>query len=81
MAGSFSRPKKPIEGLCKIFWIVDGVVRETINKGESNPVPFHVACWQAERASETTHKTGALKVVSVNEKLDSYQLQLNLKNK
>jgi hypothetical protein len=43
-----------------------------------NPTTWHIANWQAERLKETTHRSGKLKVVSVNEKIDAYQTKLHL---
>jgi hypothetical protein len=76
MAKIPGRNKNYIEGPCKILWIVDGVVRQEINR--DNPTTWHIANWQAERLKETTHRSGKLKVVSVNEKIDAYQTKLHL---
>lgn len=79
MAKVPGRNKNFIEGPCKIWWLIDGVVKETISNTETNPVPWHVAMWKARNASQTTHKTGKLLVVSCNDKIESIQTKLELK--
>lgn len=55
-----------VNGLCKLFWVVDGNVKEEIFK--DNPVPYHVACWKANQLESTTHRIGQVDVVSVTTK-------------
>lgn len=55
-----------IQGLCKLFWVVDGRVKEEIYK--DRPVPYGVACNHANTLERTTHQYGRVDVVSVNEK-------------
>jgi hypothetical protein len=55
-----------IDGPCKLFWVVDGRVKEEIHK--DRPVPFGVACTNANLLERTTHTYGQVDVVSVNDK-------------
>jgi hypothetical protein len=64
--GMYSRGKREkINGLCKLFWVVDNKVREELFK--DSPVSFGLACYKADILERTTHKYGKVDVVSVNE--------------
>lgn len=54
--------KQPIDHLWKVFWIVDGVVRETLPP-TGRCVPRGVAYAIRQIAAKTTHRTGTLEVV------------------
>lgn len=73
-----ARDLKPTP-LKKIFWIVDGVVKQEIQK--DSPVGIRVANWMKNKLKNTTHRTGKLLVVPADAKPEDYndkQLNLNL---
>jgi hypothetical protein len=55
----------------KIWWILNGIVKEEIYK--DRPVPKSVAEWKLKELKRTTHKTGELKVVKADKKPEYYR--------
>lgn len=69
------QPKK----LKKIFWIVDGFVKQEIKKDD--PVPESVAHWLKNKMAKDTHRLGKLVVVDCDadpQKFENRQLKLKL---
>lgn len=58
----------------KVFYIIDGIVKETCENTHTHPVPKAVAESMKKRLSETTHKMGKLVVVSADTKPEQYKL-------
>jgi hypothetical protein len=65
----------PIAGLCKLFWVVDGVVQKQYFN--QFPVPFLYATKYADGLERNVHTTGEVDVVSIHTKAENYsQLKL-----
>jgi hypothetical protein len=67
--------KTPETQLCKIWWILDGIVKEEIRK--DRPVPYGIAKWYVSQMKVSTHKTGTLKIVDATAKPQDYYPRLN----
>lgn len=65
--------KKP--GHYKLFWVVEGTVKEETFK--DRPIPFAMACHQADVMERTTHKIGQIDVVHCDTNAQNYK-QLNI---
>lgn len=64
--------------LFKIFWIVDGVVKEEPGGFKDRPSLIGIVKAKARTLAATTHTMGTLRVVHSDVKPEDYQLKLQL---